>query len=126
MKIFTNKYFTQQSFSIIYKNLLVSPQIMQINNTVYIPILINNINIKNNKFYANTYNSSFLPNRVDEYIAKFYYLNDKEFDLIDTKDHLSINIKVDINYPKQLIVSKNIKNGDIILVEDSDKFGGVI
>ena len=126
MKIFTNKYFSQQNFVAIYKNLKQSSQIMKINNTVYIPILINDINLKNNKFYANIQNSSFLPNRVDEYVAKFYYLNDKEFDLIDTKDHLSINIKIDTNYPKQIIVSKNIKKGDIILVEDNDKFGGVI
>jgi hypothetical protein len=126
MKIFTNKYFTQQSFSIIYKNLVRSPQIMQINNTVYIPILINDINIKNNKFYASTHNSSFLPNRIDEYVAKFYYINDKEFDLIDIKDHLKLNIKIDTNYKKKIIVSNDIKIGDIILVEDSDKFGGVI
>ena len=78
MKIFTNKYFTQQNFSIIYKNLIQSPQIMQINNTVYIPILINDINIKNNKLYDNIYNSSILPNRVDEYVAKFYYLSDND------------------------------------------------
>lgn len=126
MKIFTNKYFTLQNFEAIYKNLKQSSQIMKVNNTVYIPILINNINIKNNKFYANTQNTLFLPNRVDEYIAKFYYLNDKEFDLIDVKDYLKINIKIDTNYPKQLIVSKNIKNGDIILIEDNDKFSGVI
>jgi hypothetical protein len=126
MKIFTNKYFTQQNFSVIYKNLLQSPQIMKINNTVYIPILINDINIKNNKFYADTYNSSFLPNRIDEYIAKFYYLSDKEYDLIDTKDHLKLNIKIDTNYKKKIIVSNEIKIGDIVLVEDNNKFGGVI
>lgn len=126
MKIFTNKYFTQQNFSIIYKNLIQSPQIMQINNTVYIPILINDINIKNNKLYANIYNSSILPNRVDEYIAKFYYLSDKEYDLIDTKDHIKLNIKIDTNYKKRIIVSNEVKKGDIILIEDNDKFGGVI
>ena len=125
MKIFTNKYFNPQSFGVIYKNIIQSPQIMKINKTVYIPILINDINIKNNKLYAHISNSSMLPNRVDEYIAKFYYLNETEYDLIDITDHVKLNIKIDKNYKKNIIVSKEIKIGDIILIEDTNKFVGV-
>jgi hypothetical protein len=98
---------------------------MKIDNKIYVPAVINNINIKNNKLYINTTNSSIIPSRIDEYIAKFYYFNDQTFELIDTDDQINLYINIDINYNKNIILSKNIIKGDIILIEDTDKFGVV-
>jgi len=125
MRVFTNKYFNNTVYSVIQKNLQNSNSIMKIDNKIYIPALINDINIKNNKLYINTTNSNIIPSRVDEYVAKFYYFKDQTFDLIDADDQMKLYINIDKNYNKKIIVSKNIIKGDIILIEDTDKFGVV-
>jgi len=120
MKIFTNKYFTKNVFSLIQNNISKSHEIMKIDNTIYIPLKINKLNYNNNILCANVHNSMLIPNNFDNYISKFFYLNENNFDLVPIEDNIKLKINIE-NYYKNILISKEIKHGDIILIEDNDK-----
>jgi len=131
MRIFTNKYISYQLYNVIKKNIIESPDIMKVENKIYIPITINNIKSINNSIVAHVYYSSALPLHINEYKTKFLYKNDKYFDLLHDDKFQILNIENDhnkyVNSEKniKISVSTEIKNGDIVLVEDKN-FSGVI
>jgi hypothetical protein len=131
MRIFTNKYISYQLYSVIKNNIKESPDIMKVENKIYIPITINNIISSNNHMVADVYYSSLLPLHINEYKTKFLYKNNKYFDLLHDDNFHSLNIQNTnnryLNYEKniRITVSTEIKNGDIILIEDKN-FSGVI
>jgi hypothetical protein len=122
MKVFTNKYFTYNSFKLINNNLLKSPEIMKIENKIFIPVVVKNINMINNIKYIDTYQSCFLPLWAHKFTPKFYYKNEKFFDIVQDEDIILTNIKLDSIYRKIKLV-EYIKEGDILLIEDKDRIG---
>jgi len=131
MRIFTNKYISYQLYEAIRKNIKESPDIMKVENKIYIPITINSITSYNNKINADVYYSTLLPLHINDYKTKFLYRSNKHFDLLhDDKFHI-LNIQnvnnryLNIEKNIKITVSTEIKNGDIVLVEDKN-FSGVI
>jgi len=122
MKIFTNKYFTYNTFKIINSYLIKSPQIMKIENNIFIPVVVKNINKINNIRYIDTYQSCPLPLWAHKFKPKYYYKNEHYFDIVQDEDIILTNIKLDSMYRKIKIV-KYIKEGDILLIEDKDRTG---
>ena len=119
MRVFTNKYFPLNSYKNIYNFLKDSISILKYDNKVYIPLIVNRIDYKiiNVKNQSHTY----IPNSLENYRSKFIYINNNFYDLIDEKD--TKLFKID---NKNIKIDKQIKKNDIILIEDTDKFYGVI
>lgn len=122
MKIFTNKYFAYNTFKLINNNLINSPQIMKIENNIFIPVVVKNISQINNIKYIDTYQSCSLPLWAHKFKPKFYYKDEKYFDIVQDEDITLTNIKLDSMY-RQIKLVKYIKEGDILLIEDKDRIG---
>jgi len=136
MRIFTNKYISYQLYNLIKKNIQECPDIMKVENNVYIPITVNNImsnsiTSNNNYIRANVYYSSLLPLNINDYKTKFLYRSNKYFDLLHDDNFYILNIQntnnryLDVEKNIRITVSTEVKNGDVILVEDKN-FSGVI
>ena len=95
---------------------------MKIENNIFIPVVVKNINMINNIKYIDTYQSSFLPLWAHKFTPKFYYKNESFFDIVQDEDIILTNIKLDSIYRKIKLV-EYIKEGDILLIEDKDRIG---
>jgi hypothetical protein len=118
MRVFTNKYFPLHNYNTIYNYLKQSISILKYDNKVYVPLIVNKIDYKiiNIKNQSHTY----IPNTIKNYKSKFIYINNDFYDLIDERDLKFFKID-----NKTFNLDKEIKRGDIILLEDAEKFYGL-
>jgi hypothetical protein len=119
MRVFTNTYFPLHIYKNIYNTLKQPQSILKFENKVYVSLIINQISNKNiiikNKF------NLFILDSIENYKTKFMYVNDDFYDLIDEKD---IKLyKIERHYIK---IYKNLEKNDILLIEDKNKFQGVV
>lgn len=122
MKIFTNKYFTYSNFKVINDYLRKSPEIIKVQHNIYIPILIKDIKPINNLYHIDTQHSIGLPLFANKFEPKYFYKNEKYYDIIQKEDMKKYLINFD-NIYMPIILTNYIKKGDIILIEDNDKVG---
>ena len=123
MKVYTNKYFTYNTFGIINSYLKQSHSIMKIENKIYVPLIINKIYNHNNKINIIINNTMYIPNSINNYSTKFIYFNEKSYDLVMKNELIKIKLLFE-NSKKNILLPNNISVNDVILVEDTDKFNG--
>jgi len=124
MKVYTNKYLTYNTFGLIYSYLKQSESIMKIENKIYIPLIINNIYNYKNKINIKINPTLYIPNSINNYLTKFVYFDPKSYDLVREDELIKIKLVFE-NNKKNILLPNNIEVGDIILVEDTDKFNGI-
>lgn len=123
MKVYTNKYFTYNTFGIINSYLKQSQSIMKIENKIYVPLIINKIYNHNNKINIIINTTMYIPNSINNYLTKFVYFDEKSYDLVMKDELIKIKLVFE-NSKKNILLPNNISVNDVILVEDTDKFNG--
>lgn len=121
MRIYTNKYLTYNTIGKVLKNLNKCESIMIVEKKIYIPLIVKNINSQN---IIKINHAPYVPNSITNYISKFEYYNLKEYDLVDEYKLKDYKLKFENNL-FNILLPKDLKKNEIILVEDNDKFNGV-
>jgi hypothetical protein len=121
MRIYTNKYLTYNTFGKVLKNLNKCESIMIVEKKVYVPLIVKNICPEN---IIKINHAPYVPNSITNYISKFEYYNLKEYDLVDEYKLKDYKLKFENNL-FNILLPKDLKKNEIILVEDNDKFNGV-
>ena len=123
MKVYTNKYFTYNTFTLIHSYLKQSQSIMKIEKKIFVPLTINKISNYNNKINIDINPTMYVPYSINNYLTKFVYFDPKFYDLVMIDDLIKVKLLYE-NSKKNISLPNNISVGDIILVEDNDKFNG--
>jgi hypothetical protein len=121
MRIYTNKYLTYNTFGKVFNNLNKCESIMIVEKKIYVPLIVKNICPEN---IIKINHAPYVPNSITNYISKFEYYNLKEYDLVDEYKLKDYKLKFENNL-FNILLPKNLKKNEIILVEDNDKFNGV-
>lgn len=121
MRIYTNKYLTYNTFGKVLNNLNKCESIMIVEKKIYVPLIVKNICPEN---IIKINHAPYVPNSITNYISKFEYYNLKEYDLVDEYKLKDYKLKFENNL-FNILLPKNLKKNEIILVEDNDKFNGV-
>jgi hypothetical protein len=121
MRIYTNKYLTYNTFEKVLKNLNKCESIMIVEKKIYVPLIVKNICPEN---IIKINHAPYVPNSITNYISKFEYYNLKEYDLVDEYKLKDYKLKFENNL-FNILLPKDLKKNEIILVEDNDKFNGV-
>jgi len=123
MKVYTNKYFPYNTFALIHSYLKQSQSIMKIEKRIFVPLTISKISNYNNKINISINSTMYIPNSINNYLTKFVYFDPKFYDLVMIDDLIKVKLLYE-NSKKNISLPNNISVGDIILVEDNDKFNG--
>lgn len=121
MRIYTNKYLTYNTFGKVLNNLNKCESIMLVEKKIYIPLIVKNISAQN---IIKINQTPYVPRSITGYISKFEYYNLKEYDLVDEYKLKDYKLKYENNF-LNILLPKDLKKNEIILVEDNDKFNGV-
>jgi hypothetical protein len=122
MRIYTNKYLTYNTFEKVLKNLNLCESIMIVEKKIYIPLIVKNIYPEN---IIKINHAPYVPRSINNYTSKFEYYNVKEYDLVDHYKLKNYKLKFENNL-FNVSLPTDLKKNEIILVEDNDKFSGVI
>ena len=122
MRVYINKYLTYNTFNKVFKNLNQCESIMLIEKKIYIPLIVKNISDHN---IIKINNTPYVPESINNYVSKFEYYNAKEYDLVDEYKLKNYKLKFENNL-FNVFLPKDLKNNEILLVEDTDKFHGII
>jgi hypothetical protein len=96
---------------------------MKIEKKIFVPLTINKISNYNNKINIDINSTMYIPNSINNYLTKFVYFDPKFYDLVMIDDLIKVKLLYE-NSKKNISLPNNISVGDIILVEDNDKFNG--
>jgi hypothetical protein len=122
MRIYTNKYLAYNTFGKVLNNLNKCESLMIVEKKIYVPLIVKNIYPEN---IIKIHHAPYVPKSITNYTAKFEYYSLKEYDLVDDYKLKDYTLKFENNL-FNVLLPKNLKKNEIILVEDNDKFSGVI